>query len=223
MEFYERLGFTQAQTGDIWSHRYGVLTDGRVYIGLHQSRLDSPVLTFVRPGVAAQVTALEQVGAELATVNVGGEVFNELAFRDPAGQAVRLLEARTYSPADRAAAETSQCGEFAGLSMPAAEFAPVSRFWQELGLVAAEEQAQPYPHLPLRGEGLELALHQPRFCAQPLLVFRDFGMTERIAGLRASGVEGLQPPPRGLGAKANALLTAPEGTTLLLLQDRGPA
>lgn len=223
VEFYESLGFTQARTGDTWSHPYGVLTDGRVHIGLHQCRLDSPALTFVRPGVATYVTALEHRGAELSTVNVGGEVFNELAFRDPAGQPVRLLEARTYSPADRPSGEASRCGEFVGVSLPAANFEQVSRFWQALGWVAAEEQAQPYHHLPLRSEDLVIALHGPRFFAEPLLVFRAAGMAERIAGLRASGVAPLQPPPRGLDAKANAVLTAPEGTPLLLLQEADQA
>lgn len=217
VEFYERLGFTQAQTGDTWPHPYGVLTDGRVYIGLHQTRLDSPALTFVCPGVAQHMTALEHLGADLATVHVGGEVFNELAFRDPAGQPVRLLEARTYSPADRPAGETSQCGEFAGVSLPAANFEQVSRFWQALGLVAAEEAAEPYPHLPLRGGDLDIALHGPRFFPEPLLVFRDAAMAERIAALRASAAGPMHPPPRGLDAKANVVLIAPEGTALLLL------
>lgn len=219
VEFYERLGFTQAQTGDTWPHPYGVLTDGRAYIGLHQCRLDSPALTFVSPGVAAHAAGLEALGLTLSTVNIGSEVFNELAFRDPAGQPVRLLEARTYSPAARAAGETSRCGEFAGLSTPAMDFDRAARFWQALGLAAGEEEARPYPHLPLRSEGLQLALHQPRFFADPLLVFRDAAMAARLAQLRERHVGRLQPPPRGLDANANALLTAPEGTALLLLQD----
>ena len=36
VEFYESLGFTQAPTTDTWAHPYGVLTDGRLFIGLHQ-------------------------------------------------------------------------------------------------------------------------------------------------------------------------------------------
>src|SRR5487761_944530 len=127
VEFYERLGFTQAQTGDAWPHPYGVLTDGRVYIGLHQSRLDSPALTFVRPGVADLVPALERSGLTLSTISLGSDVFNEVAFNDPAGQPVRLLEARTYSPVDRPARETSRCGEFGCVSLPAADFEGVSR------------------------------------------------------------------------------------------------
>lgn len=221
VEFYERLGFTQAQTGDIWPHPYGVLTDGRVCLGLHQARLDSPAVTFVRPDIAGHLGALAGAGIELTTVNIGSEVFNEAGFRDPAGQPVRLLEARTYSPASRPAGETSRCGEFAGLSVPASDFDRVSGFWRALGLTVGQEESQPYPHVPLEGEGLRLALHRPRFFAEPLLVFRDVEMAARIARLRDLDVGTLQPPPPGLSTKANALLAAPEGTALLLLANAG--
>lgn len=218
VEFYERLGFTQAQTGDAWPHPYGVLTDGRLHLGLHQTRLDSPTLTFVLPGIADHLAALERSGVEPATINVGSEVFNEVTFRDPAGQAVRLLEARTYSPSDRSARATSRCGEFAWLSTPAADFDTVRNFWETLGLTATGEEAQPYPHVLLRGGGMDLALHSPRFFAEPLLIFRDIDMATRIAGLRDLGLGPLL-PLRGLDAKTNTLLTAPEGSVLLLLQE----
>lgn len=218
VEFYEGLGFTQTQTGDTWPHPYGVLTDGRVCIGLHQSRLDSPALTFVHPEIAGHLAALERLGIELVTVNVGSEVFNEAGFRDPAGQPVRLLEARTYSPSDRSPEETSRCGGFLALSLPAADFEPVSRFWEALGFVADEEQAHPYPHLPLRGEGLDLALHRPQLSGEPLLAFHDPAMAQRIAQLRQQAPGPLEPPPRGLDTRGNALLRSPEGTALLLLQ-----
>lgn len=217
VEFYERLGFSQAQTGDIWPHPYGVLTDGRVCIGLHQTRLASPALTFVHPGVAERVPALEQLGVELSTVNIGGEVFHEVGFCDPAGQTVRLLEARTFSPPARSALETSSCGEFRALSMPAADFGRVREFWEALGFLAEEEQAQPYPHLSVGCDSIRLALHRPRFFAEPLLVFADTGMAARIARLRELGIGGIERPPGALDARANALLFAPEGTALLLL------
>lgn len=220
VEFYERLGFTQAQTGDTWTHPYGVLTDGRLYVGLHQTRLDSPALTFVHPDVARHAAALRRLDVDLTTIKVDSEVFNELAFRDPTGHPVRLLEARTYSPADRPTDDTSLCGTFLGISLPATDVAQASGFWQALGLAAAgEEEAQPYPHLPLKGDGLDLALHRPRFFAEPLLVFRDREMAARIARLRELDAGLFEPPPRGLGTHANALLRAPEGTALLLLQD----
>ena len=221
VEFYEALGFSQAHTGDIWPHPYGVLTDGRVHLGLHQSRLDSPALTFVRPEIAAQLGELERAGVEVRSADIGDEAFHQAAFSDPAGQAVRLLEARTYSPPDRSPREPSHCGAFAWLSLPAADFDPVRGFWEKLGLSAREARERPYEHLPLTGAGLELALHRPRFFPGPLLVFHDAGMRGRIARLRELGIATPERPPRGLDAGANALLTAPEGTVLALLEDHG--
>lgn len=221
VEFYERLGFTQTATGDIWPHPYGVLTDGRLYIGLHQSRLESPALTFVRAGIAGHIPTLARMGIELSTARIDNEVFNEIGFRDPAGQPVRVLEARTYSPSDRSALEPSRCGSFGALSLPAADFEPSRRFWEALGFVAGDEQAQPYPHLPLTSESLVLALHRPQLCGETLLVFRDAAMPQRIEQLRELALGPLEPPPRGLNMRGNALLRAPEGTGLLLLED-GP-
>src|SRR3979409_2050052 len=59
VEFYESLGFAQAPTTDTWTHPYGVLTDGRLFIGLHQRRAPSPALTFVLPGIASQLAVFE--------------------------------------------------------------------------------------------------------------------------------------------------------------------
>ena len=117
VEFYERLGFTQCVTSDVWSHPYGVLTDGRCVIGLHQYRFASPSLTFVRARVARHIAAIEATGVEIAFRRTGDEVFNEAGFRDPTGHMVTVLEARTFSPCDRD--QPSLCGELAEYSLPA--------------------------------------------------------------------------------------------------------
>src|SRR5215470_5079304 len=112
VEFYERLGFTQASTNDTWTHPYGVLTDGRAFIGLHQRRFAAPALTFVHAGVAAFAGQLEARGIELETRNTSEESFNEIGFRDPDGNSVLVLEARTYSPVTRRTDDLSLCGYF---------------------------------------------------------------------------------------------------------------
>ena len=56
-----------------------------------------------------------------------------------------MLEARTYSPVARDAMEVSLCGDFAEVSLPAADFAAAQAFWEPLGFVAAEEAEKPYP------------------------------------------------------------------------------
>lgn len=219
VEFYERLGFTHAQTTDTWGHPYGVLTDGRLIIGLHQQQaLPSPTLTFVHEGIATFAAQLEAHGIELDHVRTGDERFNELGFRDPAGQHVRVLEARTYSPFTRRAQDTSLCGYFTEYSVPSADFATVKDFWEPLGFVATEEPDAPYAHLPLTSDHLDLAFHAPRILGRPLLVFRDSAMRERLARLRQLGLRESKALPPGLPIAANALIEAPEGTPLLLLE-----
>ena len=215
IEFYESLGFWQAPTGDAWPHRYGVVTDGRVVLGLHESA-DFSAITFVHPDLTALADSLSSAHVELALRHTDPEVFNKIEFADPAGQKVRMVAARTFSPADRALGQDSACGYFAHYSMPARDPDPVAAFWEPLGFVALPQQEGPYEHQSLTSDGIDLALHSPRLLPAPALVFCDEYMAGRILKLRQSGIE-FVPPPRALATAGNALLEAPEGTLLLLL------
>jgi catechol 2,3-dioxygenase-like lactoylglutathione lyase family enzyme len=220
VEFYERLGFSQASTGDLFSHPYGVLTDGRLFIGLHGREGPSPVLTFVSPGIAQRLAEFGAAGLELTRCRTGEEVFNEVGLEDPFGHALAVLEARTYSPVTRGHAEPSLCGDFAEVSLPVADFGRAREFWEALGFVAAEEAAEPYPHLVLTSDHLDISFHAPQLCPRPMLVFRDPGMGTRLTRLRELGLE--PAPLRGAPHVADcARLTAPDGTPLVLLRSEG--
>lgn len=212
VEFYERLGFSQALTGDAFTHPYGVMTDGRLFIGLHQRTAASPALTFVRPGVARTLAAFADAGITLTLRRTGEEVFNQIGFEDPGAHAVAVLEARTYSPPEPRGA--SACGDFAEVSLPQNDFAAARAFWETLGLVAAEEGEAPYPRLALTSDYLNLAFHAPQTERAPLVVFRDADPAVRLARLRERGV---QSSAAGKFGAAATLLRAPEGTALLLL------
>ena len=143
VEFYEHLGFSHATTTDTYSHPYGVLTDGCIFIGLHQRAAPSPVLTFVRSGVAGSVAEWAARGIELSVCRTGDEVFNEIAFSDPDGQTVAVLEARTYSPVARGEHEPSLCGNFAEVSLPVADFAAAQAFWEAPGVCGGARGTDP--------------------------------------------------------------------------------
>src|SRR4029077_18270273 len=83
VRFYERLGLSQLITGDAWSHRYGVLSDGRAHLGLHERALPSPTLTFVLPQLAGSQARLRAAGfePELAVLGEGGP--HQLRLREP--------------------------------------------------------------------------------------------------------------------------------------------
>jgi catechol 2,3-dioxygenase-like lactoylglutathione lyase family enzyme len=218
VEFYEQLGFCQATTTDTWSHPYGVLTDGRLFLGLHQRRFTSPAVTFVHPGVAGLVPGFETRGIPLTVCHIDPEIFNEIGFRDPFGQPISVLEARTYSPVARSPVKMSLCGYFDEFSMPVANFETAREFWEPLGFVATDESDIPYVHLPLTSDYLNIAFHRPRTLDRPMLVFSDSDMSARIARLRELGMSFSEELPRGLDASRNALIESPEGTPLLLLQ-----
>lgn len=219
VDFYECLGFSQANTADTWAHPYGVLTDGRIFLGLHQNSFDSPTLTFVHADVARYARELESRGVKLAYQHTAEHEFHTIALRDPAGLMVVLIEARTYSPVLRRPERVSLCGYFEEFSMPGTDFEAGKAFWEPLGFVATAESELPYRHLALTSDHLDIAFHAPRVLAEPMLVFRDPGMRERLVKLRDLATGAWRDPPNGLDPKANALLTAPEGTALLFLEE----
>ncbi len=225
VQFYERLGFTQLTTNDTWAHPYGVLTDGRVCIGVHQpgaeaarrANLAAPLLSFVLPDLATHARALGDRGFEPESAQLGEGAFHQLRLSDPAGQGIALLEARTFSPALRRQSE-SLCGWFSAYSMPALGNEAVRHYWERVGFVALETQDLPLPNLPLISDHVSLALHPARALAAPTLVFVDPAMGEKLRLLDAAGIERSAELPRGLDRSSNALLAAPEGTLLLLLE-----
>ncbi len=216
IDFYESLGFWQAPTGDAWPHPYGVVTDGRVVLGLHQAP-EFSALTFIHPDLVAVADSLSAAGVKLSLRHTDPEVFNRIEFSDPAGQKVRMLAARTFSPAATASEQDSACGYFSHYSMPARDPASITAFLEPLGFVAMPPQTDPYAHQSLTSDGIDLALHSPQLLPAPALVFCEETMRSKIERLRESGVRFDPALPRALATDDAALLQAPEGTLLLLL------
>ncbi len=52
--FYKLLGFHELEIGDVLTHKYAVVSDGELCIGLHDRSLDVPALTFVHQELAHQ-------------------------------------------------------------------------------------------------------------------------------------------------------------------------
>ena len=216
LAFYERLGFTQAPAGDAWSHPYAVVTDGRLFIGLHGYEFPSPSLTFVQPDLMANLERIEALGIEFAFRKVGADVFNEAGFTDPNRQMIAMLEARTYSPPQRRSHETSRLGWFEEFALPAQDLEGSARWWEQLGFVAAETAEEPWPRIGLTSDSLNVGLVGGGNLRAPALLFREPDMPGRIRTLAESGVVFSRGLPRALDPGENALLVAPEGTLLLL-------
>ena len=220
LAFYESLGLVQARVGEVFKHPYAVVTDGRLFLGLHGEPAPSPALTFVLPRLMHGVDQLEQLGIEFEDLKLGNEVFNRATFRDPSGQCVNVVEARTFSPPQLDAQPATTCGYFRELGLPTREQGPMRVFWESLGFVAWEEEPEPFARMAITSDHLNLSLYRSRAFRQPLLTFEDPDMRERLARLKERGFQLSDEMPDSLDESCNGVLIAPEGTRLLLLQSQ---
>jgi catechol 2,3-dioxygenase-like lactoylglutathione lyase family enzyme len=218
LDFYTRLGFSQAAVGEAWFHPYAVVTDGRICLGLHQEAIPAPSLTFVKPGLLKFLETLEELGLQFEFSRLGNDVFNEIGWFDPSGQLVRLIEARTFSPSKRPALDTSRCGYFLEIAMPAPNRDESKAYWERFGFVGIDEEDDRMPHVSCTSDFIDLGLYDPAHLRRPALHFEvdDVGATlARLADIGISPQGEVPQPLRGMPA---AVLTAPEGTPILLAE-----
>jgi catechol 2,3-dioxygenase-like lactoylglutathione lyase family enzyme len=222
LEFYTKLGFSQAEVGEAWLHPYAVVTDGRICIGLHQEAIAAPSMTFVKPGLLKYLNTLEARGVEIEFRRLGNDVFNEVGWRDPCGQLLRLIEARTFSPSKRRVTDTSLCGYFLEIALPAPGLEAAKAYWESFGFVGIEELDGPMPHVSCTSDYINLGLYDPAHLRRPTLRFEVDDVGGSLARLAEIGITsgGEIPPP--LRQVPAAALLAPEGTLILLSSAAAP-
>lgn len=206
--FYESLGFRQLPTGDMWRHAYAVVSDGEMQIGLHATELPGPLLTFVLPDVASHIVELRSRGLQLESRRTGDDEFNEVVMRDVDGHRLRLVEARTFSPASFDDESLSACGRFAEIALPVRDLEPAQAGWERLGFASGTETDAVYRHLPMTGAGTRIGLHETRALRAPAVAFigPDADRFERL-GLA---------PELDPDLDEQARLRTPEGLELLI-------
>ena len=215
LHFYGKLGFSEAQVGETWAHPYGVVTDGRICLGLHQQGVTEPILTFVKPRLLKHLEALEARAVEFEYRRLGNDVFNEVAWRDPDGQLLRSIEARTFSPSKRSSTETSQCGYFVEIALPSANLQAGKSYWENLGFVGMDELDDRLPHVACTSDFIDLGLYESGSLRRAGLRFE---VDDVAVALSAVGMAGVVPARDAvLKGPHAALLVAPEGTPILII------
>ncbi len=199
LDWYLQLGFTECQTGDIYDHHYAVVTDGRLCIGLHSAGPEAPALTFVRPDLSAHLSAIEQLGAEVAETYQGDERFHQLTFPAPGGIDIRLIEARTFSPPHEA--EAPEVGQVRHLTISTPYPDDAKPFWTAGGLSCHDTEDD---GLELLTPGLSVAVTTGRVSPvltlhhadiehlTALLARKNLRFSEKPAGIQLVSPEGLK-------------------------------
>jgi catechol 2,3-dioxygenase-like lactoylglutathione lyase family enzyme len=214
LQFYRQLGFSDAEVGETWRHPYAVVTDGRIYIGLHE-RDSAAALTFVRPDIVRHLESLESTGVAFEVRRLGDNVFNEIGFRDPAGNMIGLIEARTFSPSKRKPTDMSSCGYFTEIALPATNLDVSKAFWEKYGFVGIDELDAPLPHVTCTSDYIDIGLYETQYVDTATLIFEA---TDLAACLDIVKKHGIFPAANHAAALRcrGAALVAPEGTQLLL-------
>jgi catechol 2,3-dioxygenase-like lactoylglutathione lyase family enzyme len=216
LDFYAGLGFSVAEVGDAWPHPYAVVTDGRICLGLHQEPIPAPSLTFVKPDLLKHLDALEQKGIQFEFRRLGNDVFNEVGWFDPSGQLVRLVEARTFSPSKRLANDTSRCGYFLEIAVPAPDRELAKAYWEDFGFVGMDEPGDQLPHIACTSDFIDLGLYHPGDLRRATLRFEVDDVGGALAHLADKGIVPNGEMPPGLRSVPGAVLVAPEGTPILM-------
>ena len=213
VRFYQRLGFTLVPGNDTWKHAYGVMTDGRCFIGLHAFSFAGPALTFVAPGLAARVPRLEAAGANFEFLKLGDDEFHELGFLLPDEQMITLLEARTFSPPDLHGVSGGLCGWFCEYRVPVADAERASARWQAFDFLESDPPDALHDSLSLCRTGLNAGLSESRRLREASLVFHVDDLARCAETLNARGIEFTRREGRGGDALE---LRGPEGLLLVL-------
>jgi catechol 2,3-dioxygenase-like lactoylglutathione lyase family enzyme len=216
LEFYGRLGFSQAQVGEARTHPYAVVTDGRVCLGLHQEAIPAPSITFVKPDLLRHLAVLEPLKLQFEFRHLGNDAFNEVGWLDPSGHLIRLIEARTFSPSKRPGTETSLCGYFLEIGLPESSRIAAKAYWEQFGFVGMDEPDALLPHVSCTSDTIDVGLYDPSHLRRSTLLFDAGDVGGALARLAEIGILPTERIPAPLSQVPAALLVAPEGTPILL-------
>jgi catechol 2,3-dioxygenase-like lactoylglutathione lyase family enzyme len=218
LDFYTKLGFSQAEVGDAWPHPYAVVTDGRISLGLHQEAIPAPAMTFIKPDLLKHLNSLEALGLEFEYRRLGNDVFNEVGWFDPSGQLIRLIEARTFSPSKRIGTDTSRCGYFMEIALPTSNLEASKSYWEQFGFVGMDETDDRLPHVTCTSDYVDLGLYDPSHLRRSTLRFEVDDVGGALAGLAEVNLSPSGAVPSPLRLVPAAVFVAPEGTPILLTE-----
>ena len=215
LAFYKSLGFAELDIGEVWSHKYAVVSDGELNIGLHDGKHDEPTITFVHQDLARQARSMTAREFEFDYLRLDDDVFNELGFRDKDGNAAAMIEARSFTPGDEDM-NNSLCGRFFEITFPVKDAVRAGRFWAPLAPELERFREEPTTHMRFNAGGMSLGLSESIALEGPSICFRCDDKDAVWTAIAKHGIK-FKEFPGFEGAFIN--LRAPEGTMLYLFSE----
>lgn len=212
LSFYKLMGFHELQSGDTWNHKYAVVSDGVLSIGLHEREFDSPALTFVQPELARRARSMSDSGFEFSFMQLGEDAFNELRFRDRDKHAIMMLEARTFYGDDEDEND-SLFGTWFELTLPARDVMRAARFWAPIAPAVSDVREEPTLHMRFDAGGISVGLSESIALSRPSLCFKCYDREAVATACERHGFK-LEMFPGYEGAFA--VIHSPDGVAIYL-------
>jgi len=210
LSYYKLIGFKEREIGDVFAHKYAVVGDGILNIGLHDRVFDSPAISFVHHDLAKRARKMTDHGFEFSFMRLGEEVFNELGLTDRDGHMVTMLEARTFTGSDEFD-DDSKLGTWFELTLPVREAVRSARFWASVAPNLLRMREEPTTHMRFEVGGIPLGLSESIALQAPSLCFRCPDKDRLFAAIEQHDL----PHEKFPGFEgAFVALHAPEGTIL---------
>jgi len=214
--FYRLLGFHELEVGDMWSHKYAVVSDGILSIGLHDlPKEEGPALTFVHQELAKEARSMTDHGFDFDRLQLGEDAFNQLGFSCGDGHHITMIEARTFSPPTDDF-DHSLCGQCFELTLPVRDAMRAGRFWAPLAPEVLRVREEPTTHMRFNAGGLPLGLSESIALSGASLCFRCHDKEAVWIALAKHSFEHKEFP--GFEG-AFMSIAAPEGTELFLFDE----
>lgn len=213
--FYKLLGFQELTAGEVWKHKFAVVSDGVLNIGLHHGKYDRSAVTFVHHDLARQARSMSDHGLEFEYMRISPDVFNELGFVDRDNNLITMVEARTFSPADEYL-DNSICGAWFEITLPVRDAMSAAQFWAPLAPELLRLREEPTTHMRFNAGGVSLGLSESIALNGPSLCFRCDDKDRVWTSIAQHGFK-FKEFPGYEGALMS--LEAPEGTMLYLFDE----
>ena len=215
LHFYKTLGFAELEIGDMFSHKYAVVSDGELNIGLHDRDFDAPAITFVQPDLAKHARAMADHSFDFKFMQLDEDAFNQIGFADRDGHMVTMLEARTFNVSEEAEND-SACGSWFELTLPVRDALRAARFWAPIAPTLLEMREEPTTHMRFDANGVPLGLSESIALQGPSLCFKCPDRHGLMALLEQRGID-FEKFPGFEGAFV--AIRAPEGTILYAFEE----
>jgi hypothetical protein len=210
LQFYRTLGFVELEIRDVWPHKYAVVSDGELNIGLHDREFDSPALTFVQHDLARHARSMTDHGFEFSYMQLDEDSFNELRFPDRDGHMITMLEARTFHASEEPDRD-SVCGSWLELTLPVRDALRAANFWAPIAPTLLDMREEPTVHMRFDADGAPLGLSESIALDAPSLSFK---CTDREAFMTLLDHHGIRFQKFPGFEGAFVAIRAPEGTML---------